>query len=162
MLNNVPQAMNRMARNVVINHPNTSSCKLLRKLVTRAGVAVGGLPTLGGLGVMDSDDEESVDWEFIGNGYAMQAEPFMASPMMDRQDANNGSASEFRFLIEPEAAPGTPQWFDIKTHDVMYMDLGDPVWLAFEVVGIETTVNIPPFTTRYICNRRDDLHVIGV
>ena len=44
----------------------------------------------------------------------------------------------------------------------MYMDLGDPVWLAFEVVGIETTVNIPPFTTRYICNRRDDLHVIGV
>ncbi len=162
MLNNVPQAMNRMARNVIINHPNTVSCKVLRKLVTRAGVPVGGLRTLGGLGVLNSDDEESLDWEFIGNGYAMPAEPFSPSPMMDRQDANNGSGNEFRFLIEPEAAPGTPEWFDIKTHDVFYLLLGDAVELAFEVVGVETTINIPPYTTRYVANRRDDLHLIGV
>lgn len=162
MLTNVPIAMNAMARNVIINHPNTYSCKIIRKSVTRTGALMGGLPTLGGVGVLDSDDEEELTWDFIGNGYAMQAESFQPSLMMDRQDANNGSANESRYLIEPEAAPGTPQWFDIKMHDVLYLLLGDFVKLAFEIVGVETTLNIPPYTTRYIVNRRDDLHLIGV
>ena len=55
-----------------------------------------------------------------------------------------------------------PDWFDVRNHDVMYLLLGtgpDAPRLAFEIVGTETTSNIPPFTTRYITNRRDDLHI---
>jgi hypothetical protein len=114
---------------------------------------VSGLPTLGGMGVMSSDDEESIEWDLLGNGYALPANPFGASPMMDRQDANNGSQDESIFLIEPE----DPGLFVPKKHDVIYLVLDD-VRLAHEIVSVETTSNIPPYTQRYVCNRRDDLH----
>jgi hypothetical protein len=29
--------------------------------------------------------------------------------------------------------------------------------MAWEITGIESVINIPPFTLRYIVNRRDDL-----
>lgn len=110
---------------------------------------------MGGLGVIGSDDEEQVGYEFIGNGYAMPAEQFSESQMMERRDANNGFANEFKFLIEPE----TVGEFNLKNRDIFYQIIGD-IRLAFEIVGIETTSNIPPYTQRYICNRRDDLHFI--
>ncbi|MDD5272210.1 MAG: hypothetical protein PHU14_05775 [Methylovulum sp.] len=31
------------------------------------------------------------------------------------------------------------------------------VRVAFEIVAIETIGNIPPFTQRYVCNKRPDL-----
>lgn len=154
MLNMVPETINRMARTVVINHPNTFNCICVRQRVTRtAASSVGGLPTLGGLGVISSDDEEQITWDLLGNGYAMKAEPFQASMMMDRQDANNGALDEFKFLIEPES-PGA---FAPKKKDVFYLIIGT-VRLAYEIVGVETTSDIPPYTQRYICNRRDDMH----
>lgn len=163
MLTNVPAAVNRMARNVVVNHPNTFNCQVFRKTTTRtAPDTVDGNPTLGGLAVLDTMDEEQFEYNFIGNGYALPADGFAAAPMVDRQDANIGSGEEFRFLIEPEEPSGHPEWFDVRSHDVVFLLLGDgpsPARLAFEVVGIETTSNIPPYTTRYITNRRDDLHL---
>lgn len=159
MLSNIPAALNRLARNVVINHPNTFNCQLFRKVVTRtAPELVGGLPTLGGLGVLESDDEESFEYEWVGNGYAMPVESFQPSPMMDRGDANNGYADEFRLLIEPEDEGG----FVPRKHDVLYLLLGldqGAAKLAFEIVGREAVVNIPPYSIRYLCSRRDDLHV---
>lgn len=159
MLVNVPSAVNRMARNVVMNHPNTWECQVFRKTVTRTGALVGGLPVLGGLGVMNSEDEDEVVWTWIGNGYALQAEAFSPSAMMDRKDANNGSASETKFLIEPEYPTGMPGNFDLRTHDVFYLVLSDDMKVAFEIIGIETVLNIPPYVTRYTANRRDDLRV---
>lgn len=164
MLTNVPAAVSRMARNVVINHPNTFSCQVFRKTVTRtASASMGGLPTMGGLGVISSDDEEQFEYAFLGNGYAMQAETFQPAQLMDRQDANNYSGEEFRLLIMPEAEnDGEEGFFTPKKHDVVYLLIGDdddPPKIAFEVVGIETPLNIPPYVTRYVCNRRDDLHV---
>ena len=155
MLNNVPTAINALTRNVVINHPNTFNCIVIRKKMLRPDPLVSGLPTMGGLGVIGSDDEEQVDYEFIGNGYAMPAEQFSESQMMERRDANNGFANEFKFLIEPEAVGE----FELKSRDIFYQIIGD-IRLAFEIVGIETTSNIPPYTQRYICNRRDDLHFV--
>lgn len=156
MLNNVPNAINKLARNVVINHPNSINCVMVRKRVTRAANAsVGGLPTIGGMAVISSDDEESIEWDLLGNGYAMQvAGEFQPSAMMDRQDANNGIEDEFRFLLEPETAGE----FEPKKNDVFYLIISDVVRLAFEIIRVETTSNIPPYTQRYVCNRRDDLH----
>ncbi len=160
MLGNVPAAINRMARSVVINHPYSFNVQVFRKTVTRTEVeTMGGLPTLGGLGVLDSNDEAEFNYSWIGNGFALPAEPFQPSPMMDRQDAHNhGSGMEFRFLIEPEEAEG----FRLKSHDVFYLLLGDdpaPAKLAFEVALVEAVINLPPFCRRYVAHRRDDLHV---
>lgn len=158
MLNNVPNAINRMARNVVINHPNTYNCVAVRKRVTRDGPVVSGMSTMGGMGVMSDDDEESIEWDPLGNGYALKSEIFSPSVMMDRQDANNSFADEFRFLIEPEIIdPLIAEYWIPKKHDVIYLVVGD-TRLAFEIVGVETTSDIPPYTQRYVCNRRDDLH----
>ncbi|MBL8473794.1 MAG: hypothetical protein JNM98_18535 [Rhodocyclaceae bacterium] len=146
-----------MTRNIVKNHPNTFTCQVFRKEVTRPDAA-----TLGGLGVLDTADEEQFEYVFMGNGCALPADQFAPAPMVSHGDANIGSGEEFRFLIEPEEPPGQPEWFDIRTHDVVYLLMGagpSAAKLAFEVVGTETTSNIPPFTTRYITNRRDDLHV---
>jgi hypothetical protein len=161
MLVNVPQAINRMARNVVINHPNTWNCQIFRKTVHRiAPIEHGGLPTLGGLAVLDTTDEEDITWDFIGNGFALNAEQFQPAPILDRRDGNIGASAEFRFMIEPEEEFG----FDVKSKDIFYLliwtaDYDDPARMAFEVVGIETSVNIPPFVNRYVANRRDDLHI---
>ncbi|KJV08029.1 hypothetical protein [Methylocucumis oryzae] len=154
MLNNVPDAINRIKRNVVINHPNTYNCHIVRKIINRADEPeVGGLPTLGGLGMISADDEQDVDWDFIDNGYALPAEPFGApSQMMDRQDANNPSLEEFRFLIEPEDAD-----IELKKNDVIYLIISEVVLIAFEIVTVETLTNIAPFNIRYVCNKRPDL-----
>jgi len=163
MLNNVSEAINRMARNVVVNHPNAFNCQVFHKTVTRTGDnVVDGNPTLGGLGVLNTTDEEQYEYAYVGNGYALPADAFSSAPMMDRRDANMGAADEFRFLIEPEGQSGSQEWFDVRTNDVIYLLLGDgpePARLAFEVVAYETTSNIPPYTTRYVTNRRDDLHL---
>lgn len=163
MLNAVPASINTLTRNVVLNHPNTFNCKVFREVVERAAPStVGGLPTMGGMGVLDAEDEERIAHTFLGNGFALPAEGFAPSPMMGAQDANYGPAPEFRFLIEPEEPSGHADHFDVRKHDVIYLLLGDgptPPMVAFEVVGSETTTNLPPFTTRFICNRRDDLAV---
>lgn len=163
MLTNVPSAINRMARNVVMNHPNSYNCQVFRKKVLRQGSeTVDGNPTLGGLAVLDTMDEEKIEYEFIGNGFALPAEAFSPAPMVDRRDANIGTEEQYRLLIEPEGQSGSEDWFDLRTHDVVYLLLGvgpNPARLAYEIMGAETTSNIPPYTTRYITNRRDDLHV---
>jgi hypothetical protein len=160
MLNNVPEAINRMARNIVINHPNSYNVVVFRKRILRSEIQnIGGLPTLGGLAVISSEDEADVIWDLLGNGYALEAEPYSQGTMMDRQDANDGGMIEFRYLIEPEIQDGLPGGFAVKKNDVMYIVLGD-VRLAFEIVNIETTGNIPPYSKRYICNHRDDLNTL--
>lgn len=159
MLNNVPTSINKQVRNVVMNHPNRFLAVMVRKTVTRASDSeLMGLPTIGGLGVLSSEDEESVAFESLGNAYALRADGMFAPAiMMERQDANNGSSDNFVFLIEPEDVNA----FEIKKNDLLYLDLDGQrtVMVAFEIVVIETTTNIPPYTKRYICNRRDDLHI---
>ncbi|MGZ8220046.1 MAG: hypothetical protein ACXWT0_00210 [Methylobacter sp.] len=154
MLTNIPTAINNITRNVIKHHPSTFDCIVVRKRVTRIGDAtVGGLPTLGGMSVISSDDEEDMTWDLLGNGYAKKAEPFSDSLMMDRRDANNGAADEVRYLVIPETVGA----FVPNKNDVFYLIIGN-TRLAHEIVGIETTSDIPPYTQRFICNRRDDLH----
>jgi len=166
MLSAVPAQLAKLSRTVVINHPNAWSCQVLRKIVNRMGASVGEMPTMGGLMVLDSEDEEDIDFEPLGNGYAVQVvDAFQPALMMDRQDANNMADTQ-RFMIEPEDAPGTAGWFAVHKHDVVYLSLGDGlVKLAFEVVAVETPLNMPaigvsmPYAQRYVMNRRDDLHI---
>jgi len=135
----------------------------LRKVVNRTGGSqVMGLPTLGGMGVMSSEDEENYSFEPLGNAYALRGDAFGASLMMDQQDANNGTDDNFIFLIEPELLAPAPWSFTVKKNDIFYYVISESplIELGFEVVGIETVTNIPPFNQRYICNRQRYLDTI--
>lgn len=167
MLHQVPTQINKLSRNVVMNHPNTFNAQIIRKRVTRVSAdTLMGLPTIGGLGVISSEDEESVEFEPVGNAYALRADGnFAPSLMMEHMDANNGAGADYSFLIEPEILPPAAGGFEVKKNDIMYLLIpysvnGAVIKLAYEIVAIETTSNIPPFTCRYLCNRRDDLHLI--
>lgn len=94
---------------------------------------------------------KNLDYLFVGNGHALQT--------------NKGASIEsnlFYFFISPEEPPGHPEWFDLRSHDVVYLLLGlepgSPM-LAFEVVLAESTPDAPPYNIRYIVSRRDDLHI---
>lgn len=163
MLNVVPIGINKVARQVVLNHPNSTHCKFIRKVAVRpSDSSVMGLPTIGGLGVLSIEDEEDIDFIPLGNAYALRAEQFGASLMTDQQDANNGSDDTFLFLIETEFLPPDPLGFEIKKNDIFYLVISDvpSIELGFEIVGIETVTNIAPFNQRYICNRRSYLDTL--
>ena len=147
--------INKAARGIVINHRHTKNCIVVRKKVNRnpANPSI-----IDGVVNLSSEDEENIEWELLGNGYMLPADLFSASKMMDNQDANNNIAQdELRFLIEPEVDQGQVGWFSPQKYDVCFQIVGN-VRLAFEVVAVETTSNVPPYTQRYVCNRRDDMH----
>lgn len=161
MLNNIPKGINAITRNVVIRHPNTFNCEFYRRDINRLEPVVGERQTMGGMMVLSVDDEVDISWTLIGIGYALVADVFQPSGMMDRMDANNGTGDEFRFLIESEKE-AFEGGFEPKKNDVFYIVLGDiqdedAPRLAYEIIGVETTVNVPPYVPRYVCNRRDDL-----
>ena len=159
MLSNVPSGINAMARNVIINHPNAYNCEVYRRRVGRTSAdEAGGSPMM----VLSSEDEDDIRWELVGLGFALPGEQFQASSMMDRRDANNGYADELRFLIEPEEMIGDPGGFEVLKRDVIYVLLGEgenAPKVAYEIVDVEAAVNVPPFVTRYVVNRRDDLDI---
>jgi len=161
MLNNIPKGLNALTRNVVMRHPNTFNCEFYRRDVNRIEPVVGERPTMGGMMVLGVDDETEITWSMLGTAYALSADVFQPSVMMDRGDANNGAMDEYRFLIEPEHEV-QQGGFEPKKGDVFYVVLGDiqddeAPRLAYEIIGVETTVNVPPYVPRYVCNRRDDL-----
>ena len=162
MLNVIPITINKAARNMVINHPNSLHGQLIRKVFTRASTSnLMGLPTIGGLGVINSEDESDYDFIPLGHASVLQVENFAASQMMDQRDANNGFDDAFTFLIEPEILPPLEGGFEVKKNDILFVTVSEIVGavatLAFEIVAIESTSNIPPYTQRYICNRRNHL-----
>ncbi len=163
MLHNVPVQISRCNRMTIINHPNTFSCQVWRREVLRkADDEFAGKPTFGGIGVIDSGDEENFRYYFLGNGFLFPAEPFQPAKMNDAGDANVGASNEFLFAIFSEAQSSEEGYFEPQNHDVVYVLLGErpnEAKLAYEVVEVETTVNIAPFVTRYRCNRRADMDV---
>lgn len=156
MLNQVPRAINRLAAQIVHRHPNSIGIQLFRKRVTRTPTH-----TMGGLGVLSAEDEESIEYDFIGLGSALPNADDAASPTLvnDNRDVYHGNGQEFRFLIEPEAQAGENGFFIPTQGDVIVLWLDDDgsLRVPFEVVDSETVNNLPPFSIRYICNRRDDL-----
>lgn len=184
MLHNVPEQMRRMVRQVLQNHPNSVTCEVYRKKVNRledprtseedtvATIYAGaygestkyGRPTLGGAGVLESYDEPAYEFDFLGYGWAMPAESFQQSHITDKQDLAIGANEEFSFVVEPQSLTGEDGFFMLQTHDILMLLIGkDPKFqakMAFEIVAMDSPTAIPPFLTKWICNRRDDLNLI--
>jgi len=156
MIEKAVNAINNATRNITINHPNNYNAVILRKVLNRTATASeGGIPTLGGVAVLDSEDEEDYAFTSLGNAFVLSVNDPTDGIMNGRMDvAEYGSEEEF-YLIEPETAGA----FIIELHDVMYKIIGAKVRLAYEITTIHSVNNIYPYSYKYGCNLRNDLHI---
>lgn len=155
MLNKVPTAINRAVRVVVTRHPNRQECLVMRKKVTRAapgGEEMGGIPTLGGIGVLDTEDEAEVEYEETGWGLVLFTGQYDGTPLNDG-DTNPIAASAREAIVEPEQEGA----FIADKGDLVMLMPGADIVIPYEVVGVLSTVDIPPYTRKLVLNARDDL-----
>jgi len=162
----IPAAMNAALRNVLLHHPHTFHCEIYRKIILRSSDEnSAGLPTLGGLAVLDSMDEDDFDYVFVGMGFALPISGFAPVSIYQNEDAALEAENKVCFVIESETETDQPDYFSIKRHDVMYLRLNNdpqPPKLAWEILSRESRGNLSGFTRRFICARRDHLHLPGM
>ena len=165
MLNQVPIQIQRSARQVTLRHPNAMDCTVWRKVINRVSAdtpaTIGGLPTIGGLGVLDSEDEADFDWQPKGDAKIVMAGVFQAEGG-NTVDTDNGllyPAPPIEALIECILDPGDPDFFMADKPDMVTVEPGGGVVLTYEVTGVQGNVNIPPYTRRYILAPRSDMNV---
>ena len=162
MLNNVPIAVMRAARQVTLRHPNGIDCTVYFKTVNRTDItppgAMGGLPTMGGAGVLDSEDEADYTYAERGDGRFVFLGQFQTqgSNFTDDDAGLNYREDLIEALIEPLAEPGTPEHFRIDKPDVVTIFPGGDFSLSYEVVGVTGNVSIPPYTRKYVLAPRQD------
>lgn len=154
MLNNVPLAIRRSVRAVTLNHPNRMTCTVYRKVITRvAPDTLGGLPTLGGLGVLEDDDEADFEYQSLGDGAVVMTGTYQGGFRSDDNSLlDNPNTSQQEAFVEPLIDDA----FIPKKHDLVSIVIGDAV-LPYEITDITGTVNIPPFTQKYVLQLRDEL-----
>lgn len=167
MLTSVPTAVNAAARRVVLKHPNAMPCTVWRKQVSRApmpgGAApsmMGGMPTLGGMGVLSSEEEDRIEYVELGPASMLTLGPYQPTDMVDR---DNGIVAQLglEVRVESVAEPGEAGHFTADQHDLVAVTPGMGVVLAYEVTGVLSQANIPPYVRRLAVTPRDDLHQLA-
>lgn len=165
MLNTVPAAVSAAARQVVLRHPNSMPCSVWRKVVTRVEAdpetgdpsEMGGSPTLGGMGVLRSEDEAEFNYVERGPGHCLFCGVHQPSDMNERDDAVLQAAMQ-EAQVESTAGPGQDGHFIADSGDLVIITPGLGTALAYEVASVLSTVNIPPYVRKLVLNPRDDLH----
>ncbi|APQ14630.1 hypothetical protein BJP27_24600 (plasmid) [Pseudomonas oryzihabitans] len=155
MLHAVPEQQRRMARQVVMRGPNSIPCVVYRKEVLRtAETAVGGLPDMGGLGVLDSEDEPAYRFTELGEGMMRPCGDYhpQTSNVIDSQDGVIYAEGQMLFQIECK----TEGAFQIKKHDRIDALPGLGFVIPYEVVGLIAPGSIPPYLFQYILEPRQD------
>lgn len=165
MLNNVPAGINRSARLVTLRHPNSMEATLYRKVVKRAAdstpASMGGMPTIGGLGVLDSEDEADYEYQELGEAKVVFIGQFQA-PTNNMVDADNGlnyADAPIEALVECVVEPTDPAYFTPDSRDMLMVMPGGGFAIAYEIAGVTGNVNIPPYTRRYLLTARQDADV---
>ncbi len=167
MLTNVPAAINHSTRQVVLRHPNGMPCIVWRKSVTRtetdpnsgAESTMGGSPTLGGMGVLKSEDESEFEYVELGAGKMLFSGPYEQQDMVERDNSLVQATMQLA-VVESLAEPGASGYFVSDVGDLVLLDVGLSVFLAYTVEAVTGNVNIPPYTRKLVLNPRDDLHAL--
>jgi hypothetical protein len=147
---------NRIISVAVRNHPFSQECQAFRPVRVTPPPA-----TPGRMGVLSSDDEDTVEYSHLGNGYMLPADEFQPGQVSDSGIAELDGLAPRVYLITPAGQTGSPEWFDVRKNDVVYCVITDTVKIAWEVVAIDTVTDNPVgMAVRYICNRRADLDLI--
>jgi hypothetical protein len=159
MLNNVPTQVNRSARLITLRHPNAMDCTIFKKVIKRtADETMGGLPTLGGMGMLDSEDEADYEYEERGDAKIVFVGQYVGDGA-NWNDADTGpiyGQIPVEALIECVLDPEDPDFFVTGKPDLVSVEPGYGMTLLYEVVGENTTTNLPPYTRRYILASRAD------
>lgn len=162
MLNGVPEAINSATRLITLNHPNAMDGVAFRKQVLRtAGNSLGGLPTVGGMGSLDSEDESDYEYQELGDIRIVFAGIFQGegNNWMDAETGINYPAMPIEALIECVANPTDPDAFVVKKSDRISVEPGGGTVLIYEVIGVTGNVNIPPYTRKFVLAARSDSEV---
>jgi hypothetical protein len=145
MIHAVPEGISRAARQMVMRHPNTMQCVVYRKKVLRESDSeVGGLPTLGGIGVLDSEDETAYEFEELGEGRIIFSGVYGATSgnMNDSGDGVTYAEGAMECRVEPVVP-------------------GNGFVIPYEVVGITSPTSIPPYVRKLIVECRQD-ELVGI
>lgn len=158
MLNQVPNALRKANRTMVMRHPNSMECQVWRLKATRTAGAQagneGGLPTLGGLAVMKADDEPEVEYEMLGSGMVQFCGVYEPTTLSDARDNAEAEATAIApALIEPLVENG----FECKPNDMVMVMPGGGVVVTYEVTRVLNTVNIPPYVPKYELSALGDM-----
>jgi len=167
MLNNIPASINFSVRQVVLRHPNSMECSVWRKRLLRVepdpatGLpsTMGGSPTLGGMGVLRSEDEAEFDYQELGPGRMLFSGVFQANDIVERDDAIVPQNLQEAQVVSV-ADTSKPEYFEADTGDLIMLDMGLGVVLAYDVATITGNLAIPPYTRKLMLNPRDDLHAL--
>jgi hypothetical protein len=165
VLTQVPQAVNHQTRMVTLYHPNAMDCTVWRKQVKRVEVNPDtgapsvdiGAPTLGGLGVLRSEDEDNYEYVELGAGKCLFCGQYQPNDVNERDD-NLVQANAQEAQVEAIASAGAAGHFVVDTNDLVQVSMGLGAVMAFEVVTVTGSVNIPPYNRKLVLNPRDDLH----
>lgn len=119
---------------------------------------MGGVPTLGGLGVLRSEDEVEFEYVPLGDAKLVFAGPgpFQQQDMIEHDSATLVERTR-EVLIECIAKPDDAAYFVPDTGDLVMITIGPDVIMSYEVATVGSTVALPPFERRYVLNPRDDL-----
>lgn len=149
--------MARMARLMVLNHPNSFSVVCFGKKITtdNGENQISGIEVLG----LAGEDRPNVEFETQGQAKLLFVDPFQASSFISNSDLTDTEGVKVSALIEPEDEENI---FKINKGDVLYIVLNGEIGLAYEIVGKETPIGVPSAmsATRYQLNKRDDLNYL--
>lgn len=167
MLSRVPASVNFSVRQVVLRHPNSMPCSVWRKEVKRVELdpgtglpaTMGGSPTLGGMGVLRSEDEAEFEYRELGPARMLFVGIVQPSDMVERDDAVLQQNLQEAQVVSVAGAD-MPEYFEADTGDLVLQDMGLGVVLAYEVSGITGNIAIPPYTRKLVLSPRDDLHAL--
>jgi hypothetical protein len=159
----VPIKIMEAARTVTLKHPNSVDCVLFRKQVLRtADETLGGLPTLGGLGVLKSEDEPDYEYVRIGTGKILITGRYEGgAALTDRGDAvvPEEAQQEAQIVCVDEVVDGVQQpGPEPQKGDLVGMMPGGGVLIGFEIVGQVSGVSIYPYVSKWVISPRDELH----
>jgi hypothetical protein len=160
MLNNVAIAVNKANRQRTLREPNAIDCVLFTKRVDRVGEgnAFDGAPTLGGAGMLSSEDEVNYTW-VVACDARIHFSQGLAAPLGNMAD--NGGHLDFEeqvleASIEPLANPGTEGYVLPDRQMLVAVLVGGGVIVNYQIVDVTGNVNIHPYTRKYLLNPRPD------
>lgn len=168
MLNAVPAAINAASRQVTLRHPNSFPCVVSRKRVTRVEPdangdpnEMGGDPTMGGMGVLRTEDEAEFEYDELGEAKLLFAAPYSQQDMIERDNATLVERQR-EVLIECVKKPGEAGFFVADTSDLVCIEVGPGVIIAYDIATVASPTALAPYERRYVLNPRDDLNYVAL
>lgn len=168
MLNNVPASVANAVRNTVLLHPNAFDCVVWRKHVTRVEIdpvtgqpsTMGENPTLGGMGVLKTEDEAEFEYVELGEGKTLFLGPYQPTSASER-GTSPVPAETTEASVESLAEPGQSGSFEATVGDLVMLTLGMGIVLGYEVVDVIIPIGIAPYAVRKaVLQPRDYLHTL--